>query len=307
MSLLLVAIASSLISQPEFVEQNGQVIGSIEGQEVFVYHIEPVDRPDATDATYRRSGFVHPLRTLTGTVVTDDFAPDHPHQNGLFSTHVNVTFEGRRVDFWNQHKGLGTFRHAKLVGMTSSSDSASFSVVIEHVDKTAPDGPKVAITEDRTYTLSRAGEFVIVDVEATQSCETASPVILNQYKYGGAAVRGARHWTKSSGADFVTDAGLDRIDGNHTKATWFQLFGPATPESVEFASIASIAHPTNFRFPQPVRLHPEMPYGVFAPCVIGTFKITPDTPYRMQYRYIIADGRPNAEAINQIAEDFAAQ
>lgn len=306
MSPTLVLLASLFPSaDPEFLERDGSIIGIIDGIEVVEYHIEPVNRPNATNTTYERSGFIHPARTLSGTIVTDDFSPDHPHQNGLFSTWVNVTFEGRRVDFWNRRKKNGTFRHAKLVDMTNGNGTASFSVVIEHVDEKSPDGPKVALVENRTYHLSRWENAVVIDMIGEQRCATKSPVTLNQYHYGGAAMRGARHWTSDSEADFVTDAGLHREEGNHKPSKWYQLYGPKAPGSEDFASITCISHPTNFRYPEPVRLHPTMPYGVFTPVVEEGFTITPTKPHAMRYRYVIADGRPAKTEIEELATDFA--
>ena len=291
---ILATLTAALTSDVTFTESNGQILGAIDGQHVFTYHIATVKPEGATDDSYARSGFVHPFKTITGVTVTDDFPPDHLHQNGLFSTWVNVTFEGRRTDFWNNGKNKGTFRHSKLLGMESGDDSAAFVVEIEHVDETGPDGATVALIEKRSYKLSRIDDFVVVDVHSVQKCATDAPVIINEYHYGGAAFRGARHWTPSGRVNFVNEQGEDRIDGNHTKTKWFQLFGPAESGAKADASLTLITSPQNFRYPEPARLHPKMPYGVFSPCVEGEFRIEPGKPFEMRYRYVAADGKPAA-------------
>ena len=56
-------------------------------------------------------------------------------------------------------------------------------------------------------------------------------------------------------------------------------------------------HPDNFRFPQWVRLHPKMPYFVFAPMVEEPFMIEPGKPYVSKFRYLTYDGTPDHEVI----------
>src|SRR5206468_817402 len=63
------------------------------------------------DPVFARSGFLHPLATRSGLVVTDDFPPDHAHQHGVFFAWVNPTFRGRPTDFWNQAKRTGRVGH----------------------------------------------------------------------------------------------------------------------------------------------------------------------------------------------------
>lgn len=303
--IMTVVIAMASPCDVTFVESDGRVVGTIDGQEVFAYHmaiVQPADKNLSPDQakSYERSGFVHPFKTLTGVTVTDDFPPDHLHQNGLFSTWVNVTFEGRKTDFWNNGKDKGTFRHAKLLGIESGGDVAEFVVEIEHVDETGDDGPKVALIEKRSYRLSRIDDLVIVDVHAMQKCATDSPVIINEYHYGGPAIRGARHWTPGDMVDFVNEHGQNRIDGNHAKTRWFQLFGPTEQGSDRVASLTLISHPANTRYPEPARLHPTMPYGVLSPCVEGEMQIKPGQPLEMRYRYVASDRLLNKAELEKL-------
>ena len=48
----------------------------------------------------RRCCYVHPVRTLAGVVVTDDFPKDHYHHRGLFWAWPIVQFDGRTYDLW---------------------------------------------------------------------------------------------------------------------------------------------------------------------------------------------------------------
>ena len=57
---------------------------------------------------------------------------------------------------------------------------------------------------------------------------------------------------------------------------------------------------------RPVRLHPDKPYFVYSPPVLGEFAITPDQPYRARYRLMIHDGLPDAALLDRLAADLAA-
>ena len=66
-------------------------------------------------------------------------------------------------------------------------------------------------------------------------------------------------------------------------------------------------HPDNFRFPQWVRLHPTMPYFVYAPMVEEPFDISPGKPYVSKFRYVTFDGEPDTKLFDEIWEDFSKQ
>ena len=94
--------------------------------------------------------------------------------------------------------------------------------------------------------------------------------------------------TRTRRFDFVTSDGLGREKGNHTRPTWVMMPGEVDGEDV--FSIAMGA-PENFRHPQPVRLHPTMPYYCFAPMVLDEFSITPDKIHAARFRLFQGDGR----------------
>ena len=84
-------------------------------------------------------------------------------------------------------------------------------------------------------------------------------------------------------------------------------FLPAVPapNTKTFAGATLMCHPDNFRFPQPVRLHPDKPYFCFAPMVLGPFKIAPGKPYVSRYRFFVHDGKPDAKRIEALWNDYA--
>jgi hypothetical protein len=243
-----------------------------------------------------------------GREVTDDFAPDHAHQHGMFFAWVNASFEGRKVDFWNQKKRQGDVRHVRIECATGGPVFAQFSAVLLHEDFTAADGPKPVLQETWTIRVYNASEYFLFDLESTQKCVADSPLKVLEYHYGGMGLRGNRTWrlhdsrAGDAASDFLTSEQMTRANGNHSRPVWNSLFGRIDGR---FSTITAMGSKDNFRFPQPVRLHPTMPYFCFAPMVLGEFEIQPGQSYTSKYRFCIRSGKPDPRLYDRLWHDYA--
>jgi hypothetical protein len=282
---------------------------------VLSYNHAVVESPAGISPVFRRSGHIHPLLTPTGLEVTDDFPPDHAHQHALFFAWVNTTFDGRDIDFWNQSKKTGRVEHAETLGTTSGPVFGQFRVRLRHEDITSPTSPRPALDEVWTIRAYSLSDTYLVDIESRQSCAGSEPLTLNKYHYGGFGLRGNRAWfdpkvkgdagpdpSRSGRSDFLTSEGKGRRDGNHTRPRWVDLSGYVGDRA---GGVAILDDPGNFRFPQPVRLHPNKPYFCFAPMVLGGFAIEPGRPYVSRYRLVVHDGMPDVSAIERAWDDYA--
>jgi hypothetical protein len=283
------------------------------------YQAAVAEPPRGIDRIYRRSGFIHPLQTPSGLAVTDDFPPDHAHQHGLFFAWVNTTYQGRRVDFWNQKERSGRVSHVDAAQICRNAIMGGpvfgeLQVELVHEDLTAPGGPAPVLRECWLVRVYNVTTHFVVDLESTQRA-VGDALAVNKYHYGGLGFRGNRQWfdpnapgndapdpAKSGRSDFLTSDGRSRIDGNHTRPRWVDLSGQVDGK---VGGVAVLDHPSNFRFPQPVRLHPNKPYFCFAPMVDGEFAIVRDRPYVSRYRLYIHDGPPDREAIESAWHDYA--
>ena len=294
----------------EIRQTDDHIVASYDGKPVLRYNKSVQHAPDGIAATFDRSGYIHPIYTPSGLEITGDFPPDHAHQHALFNAWTNTTFEGRNVDFWNQAKQLGRVSHAGVIGVGEDE----FTVKLLHEDLTGPDGPKPVLEE--TWTVKIVGKVdgaYVFDLTSVQTCVADTPLTMNQYRYGGMGIRGNNQWYSESGSDaltqyakslksdtpkefpsletarhrFTTSEDKRRFEGNHSRPTWVDLSGKIDDK---MAGISIIAHRQNFRFPQPVRLHPSKPYFCFAPMVIGEFQIKPQESFVARYRYIAHDG-----------------
>ncbi len=253
------------------------------------YNTAHVVPPEPLDPRFGRSAYLHPVRAPSGRVVTDEFPPDHAHQSGVFLAYTKTRFEGREPNFWELASGNGRVRFARVESIEAGPVFAQFVVHQEHVDETAPGG-KVALQEVwkvRVWNLDPSrNPLTMWDIESTLTAATSSPLVLPQYHYGGMALRGARGWGGAN-ATFVTSEGKDRLAGNHTRPHWCDLHGLVDGER---AGLALFTHPQNFRYPEPLRIHPTMPYMVYAPSFLGDWEITPGKPHVSRYRFAAHDG-----------------
>jgi hypothetical protein len=269
---------------------------------VLVYNKQSPAVPEGMDRVYARSGFLHPVASPRGTVVTASFPLDHPHQHGIFSAWVKTTYGGRSADFWNLPGRTGRVLHERVVSTFEQPDSAGFEVDLLHRLESNP--PVDVLRERWKVTAHRTDPgYRCLDLETVQSALTDTPLVIDQYHYGGLAVRGPVRWLTAKDGDtknnpdlvrepseMLNSLGSDRIKGNHEHARWVALTGTVDGRSV---SIAALSHQENFRAPQAARLHPTKPYFCFAPCVDGQFQIDRNHPLAGRYRFLITDAPPD--------------
>ena len=234
--------------------------------------------------------------------MTTTFPWDHPHQHGIFSAWVKTTWNKRKVDFWNIAKGTGRVAHKRVRSTFSNKSSAGFEVDLVH--QTGKE-PIVEILEEhwKISVHTTEDDYRCFDLETTQKALTNKPLIIQEYHYGGIALRGPTRWLQGEvkgtnpgkpetreESSFINDQGSDRIEGNLEKTRWVTLTGLLDGNAV---STTVLCHPDNFRSPQAARLHPSKPYFCFAPCADGKFAIDKAHPFHAKYRYLITDSAPD--------------
>lgn len=297
---------SVLVSSPAPTEpQPPAVIGAsanLPERPLLGYQRAHTAPPAGIEPANGRSAYIHPLHTPRGRIVTDEFPPDHAHQSGLFLAYTKTEFGGRHPNFWDLVGGTGRVRYARLLATSSGPLSGGWVSQHEHVDLGAPEG-EVALRETWHVRVwpGLMSDCTVVDITSTQVCAGDKPLRVLEYHYGGMALRGAREWTPESSL-FRTSEGKGRENGNHTRPRWCDLSGKVAGEE---AGLAMMTHPTNFRFPEPLRIHPTMPYMVYTPAQLGDWEITVGQPHVARYRFVAHDGPISNEQLDRLWQDFA--
>ena len=302
----------------DFMKANvseGTIAVTLKSQPILNYQVEVQNPPQGKPSYYKRSGFIHPFYSPGGQVLTEDFPENHMHHHGIFFAWVNTRFRGEKIDFWNQHNRTGTVSHMEIIDTLSGPVYAQFTCRLQQETLTSS-LPQAALDEVWQVTVYNLSENFLVDFSSSFSASTEDTLYIDEYHYGGFAYRGPDSWydstynaTKDSlknylGVDeggFLTSEGKTRIDGNHSRPHWVDMHGKVNDKQV---GICFFDHPENFRFPQPVRLHPSMPYFSFSPMVLGPFKIGPEDIYRSQYRILSHQGSPDTSLLNLYWESY---
>jgi hypothetical protein len=279
----------------------------LEGRPVLRYNYGRIPPPDGdVSSPLARNAYLHPVWTPAGRVVTDDFHPSHPHQRGIWMAWTRAEFEGRTPDFWNLADGTGTVRFESLDGLSVGPVFAGLRVRHRHVDLSLDGGEeKTVLEEEWDLKVFRVGGrrwgFHLFELVSVQRLAGETPLILPEYHYGGMAFRGARDW--SPGEVRVLTAGdLDRASGDGSRAEWCLMEGPLDRG---IGGLAAFGHPLNFRAPQPLRVHDEMPYFAFSPMRLGRMAIVPGEPYVSRYRFLSFDGSAPRDTIAAYWRDYS--
>lgn len=274
-------------------------------KEVLSYYYRDNNPPRELDDRYKRGGYIHPVYSPGGVELTSHLnVTHHPHHLGIWSAWTKTEFQGRTPDFWNFQDNTGSVQTGdSLLAAWEGPVQAGFRNNHFFIDQSAQD-PVVALNEQwkvRVYPSSDGEDYLIFDLSITQTANTGRPLHLPVYHYGGLGVRGNAEWDNPQNVTFLTSGASDR-DGNATRIHWSHIGGLVDGQ---VAGMTMMGHPKNFRHPQPIRIHPEIPYFNFAPTQIGEMSIKTGAPYSAHYRFITYDGEPNSEQLDRLWNDFA--
>ncbi|HEY6728296.1 MAG TPA: DUF6807 family protein [Polyangiaceae bacterium] len=254
-----------------------------------------------------RAGYIYPIYTPSGLNVGDDYQADHPHMHGIWSAWTLTTFNGHKVDFWNGYDNSGRVDLAGMKGIWNGPVTGGLVASLVHSDITT--NPRTAaLNEDWIVTVYKthdgAAPYFVYDIDSTQTTASSSPLILEQYHYGGFGYRGSEQWLDVSKVNYLSSEGHTRTTGDGQRAKWLAQYGTVDGQQ---GGYAAFDHPTNFRHPQGLRIHPTYPYWSFTAATQsagGRFEITEGTPYKSLYRVVAFDGDADAALLNQLFNDF---
>jgi len=288
---------------------------------ILSYNHAIVPAPEGQSELYNRSGFIHPLWSPTGSVLTNIHPKDHYHHLGIWMPWTKTKFEGKEVDFWNLAGGQGTVRFKRFLSTTSGPVYGGFQAEHEHVALKTDEGEKVVLKEIwdvRVYNVggpdngstgspsraeSREG-YWLWDFVSAQRCVADSALVLEKYRYGGFGFRGAGEWAGEKAA-YLTSEGKTRKDGHATRARWCDTAGVSDGK---WKGVTHFSHPDNFRHPEPMRIWPEFEQDVFfnwAPVQLADFELKPGKDHIYRYRLYVHEGKVDVENTERLWNDYA--
>lgn len=259
------------------------------------YHFETVYPPANIDSVYGRSGFIHPLWSPRGEVLTRIQPPDHYHHYGLWNPWTHTLFEGDTVDFWNLNARQGTVRFEHFISTTEGNIFGEYAALQAHIALKSGAPEKVAINEVQTvrvYAPQPGAEHYIADITIAMNCP-GSPVRLLEYRYGGLGWRATEKWTKEN-SSVISSEGRTRKDADGTRARWCIVQGAIDGRN---SGVVMMSYPANFNHPEPLRIWPENANGNrgdvfanFSPTKNKDWPLEKGKTQVLKYRFIVFDG-----------------
>ena len=286
------------------INQTAQGIEIVSGQQpVLFYQTEMANPPDGLPDYYKRNGMIHPLYSPGGQILTDDFPEGHTHQHAIFNAWVNTLFRGEKVDFWNQHQGTGTVEHVRLNTAEAGNSAAVFESLLSHLSLKHGE----VLEEKWSILVYPTEDYFMFDLLSEQTNTSTDTLFIQDYHYGGMGFRGSKEWNSVDSTHYtnswniLTSEGFTNENANHTHASWVTAFGEIEGKT---AGVTVFGFPGNFRYPQAIRVHPTMPYWVYAPMVDGAFYIAPGSIYKSKFRYYVHQGTPDQQVIQNIEKNL---
>jgi hypothetical protein len=192
------------------------------GKPVFVYNFGMVLASNAPEHM-RRSSYLHPVYAPDGTVLTDDFNPDHYHHRGIFWAWPAITVDGKTDDIW-------TVKGFRQGFVRWKARDASGSLARLAVENGWYDGDRKFLKEDvEILTHPASKERRVLDFTLRFEAMDRPVVVVgtpDQKKgYGGFSFRTAPR--DGSGAKTVirTDKGISAQDGVLSRHPWAEIAG----------------------------------------------------------------------------------
>lgn len=278
---------------------------------VLEYRYVPQSVPDGVDEIYSRGGYIHPLWSPAGEVLTRIQPPDHYHHYGIWNPWTRTEFEGREIDFWNLGEGQGTVRAEQVVERKSGPVFGGFKAIHNHVDFTAPSGEKVPLKEEwgiKAWNVDPDQELWLVDVTSVLHPATEEPLTIKEYRYQGFSLRATEKWNDET-ATLLTSEGYDKSNANATRARWINVNGVSQAGT---SGILFMTNPANYNYPEQLRIWPtgmnegeENVYINFNPAQDRDWKLEPGNAYALKYRMLVYDGDIDEGEANRYWRDFA--
>jgi hypothetical protein len=221
-----------------------------------------------------------------------------------------VLFEGDSVDFWNLARKQGTVRFANFLSTTNGHVFAEYKVLHEHVAFKKSGSEKIALNEVQTVRIYQPGNnknYYIADITIQLNCASESPVLLLEYRYGGLGLRATADWNKDN-SGVITSEGKNRKESDGSTARWCMVQGPV---GNDHAGLVMMSYPTNYNYPEPLRVWPESMNGRgdvflnFSPTKNMNWLLSPGKNYVLKYRFLVFNDAFSKEKAEVAWQNFA--
>jgi hypothetical protein len=283
----------------------------LDGKLVLSYQMTKEPVPSGIKQAYSKSGFIHPIQSPSGQVLSRIQPADHYHHYGIWGPYTRATIGGKEVDFWNlgDEKGRVDFSH--VLSKKQAGGAAELTVRQNHIDLKAPAQSQLAIAEDLRIKVKPAdkGRY-FVDYTSTLQTDIVGGILLDDYRYGGGiGFRATEVWGDAN-STILTSEGKDRATADGSNARWILVTGQSDHSSGK-SGILFMSHNTNQAHPEPLRVWPPGQYEgkgnvfiEFCPIRHTSWEIQPGKRYSLTYRILVFDGELSVQEADNYWKSF---
>jgi hypothetical protein len=282
--------------------------------EILNYRKSIMYPPAGVDTAFKRSGFIHPMYSPSGNILTRISPRDHYHHFGIWNPWTKVRIGNHETDFWNLNSKQGTVMFAGINTTFNGPVYGGFSVKQDHIDFRGVKSGELAINEIwdvRAWNIEPVDGIraYLVDLTTFLSVAGSDPIVFVAYRYaGGIGFRATGEWNNKN-STVLTSEGLTRKDADGSRARWADINGEFKDKGN--SGITFFSHPSNREFPEPMRVWPENQNGVgdvyfeFCPTRHKDWQLDPGNQYRLKYRMLVYDGKIDKAVADRLWNDFA--
>ena len=301
-------------AQIDILKKNGGLLLTYKDNPILNYQFEMTYPPKGVNEKYKKSGFLHPVYSPGGEVLTRIQAPDHYHHYGIWGPWTKTHIEGREVDFWNLTKKQGTVLFKDFLNKTKGDIFSGFTALQEHIDFGAITENRVAINEEleiKVWNLETSKKSWLVDYTTSITSPLENGIVFDAYRYGGGiGFRATEKWHKDN-TSVLTSENKDRLTADGSSAKWAIIEGESNTKEGR-SGILFMGFPDNKEFPEPMRVWPVDAnegkgdvFFEFCPIRHVEWKIESQKEYQLKYRMLIFDGEITAEQAEMYWQAFA--
>jgi hypothetical protein len=291
-------------------DENGALVIRSANKKVLQYNYRTQYPPAGVDSSFKRSGFIHPLWSPNGNVLTQINPPDHYHHVGIWNPWTDVIFQGKKVDFWNIGDKKATVRFARFIAQEKGAVYGGFKALQEHVVLNHPAAGRETIAMNEVWDIrvfNIGSGMWLWDFTSSLNCATRDTVFLEEYRYGGFGFRATSEWNNEN-SKVLTSEGKTRKEADASTARWCMIDGAIQQTH---SGILFMSNPANYNFPEPMRVWPEDMnkrgdvFFSFSPTRNKSWTLTPGKDHVLKYRMLVYDGAITPQQAEEVWKNFA--
>lgn len=279
-------------------------------KQIMQYNYAVTYPPAGVDKVFRRSGYIHPLWSPSGDVLTTIQPRDHYHHYGIWNPWTKLEYAGRIYDLWNLGDRKGTVRAKTILSHEGGDVYAGYKAKLEHYIFPDQKEENEKLIMDETWDVKawNTPDGYLWDFVSTLHPCSSQPVILKEYRYAGFGFRATLDWNRDN-SEMLTSEGLTRASIDGSTARWIYVTG--TGKSGKRSGVLFMNCPDNYNSPQPLRIWDEKANGRgdvfinFAPTKNMDWKLLPGKQYQLRYRVFTYEGEMTRERAESLWQDFA--